>query len=58
MSNHYARRVESATEEELAEFRTEYFVRNAWPTDEQHAVLDTSLSLVFDAAAALDAADE
>lgn len=54
MSNHYARRVESATEEEIEEFRTEYFVRNAWPSDEQRAVVENSLSLVFDRAEATD----
>jgi hypothetical protein len=54
MSNHYARRVESATEEELREFRSEYFVRNAWPTDEQRAVVERSLSLVFEMADAMD----
>ncbi|WP_435078302.1 DUF7108 family protein [Halococcus sp. AFM35] len=58
MSNHYARRVESATEREIEEFHTEYFVRNAWPTDEQRDVVETSLSLVFAEADALDAADE
>ena len=58
MSNHYARAVESATDEEREEFRTEYFVRNAWPTDEQRAAIERSLSLVFEEAAALDAADE
>ena len=58
MSNHYARPVESATDEEREEFRTEYFVRNAWPTDEQRAAIERSLSLVFEEAAALDAADE
>jgi Asp-tRNA(Asn)/Glu-tRNA(Gln) amidotransferase C subunit len=56
MSNHYARRVESATSEEIEEFRTEYFVRNAWPTDEQRAVVETSLSLVFDVADAMEEA--
>lgn len=54
MSNHYARRVESATEAERREFRTEYFVRNAWPTDEQREALDRSLSLVFEAADAVN----
>lgn len=50
MSNHYARRIESATEKARAEFLTEYFVRNAWPSDEQKAVVETSLSRVLDAA--------
>nr|WP_084186251.1 rnhA operon protein [Haladaptatus litoreus] len=47
MSNHYARPVESATDEEVTEFCTEYFPRNAWPTDEQKLVVETSVELVF-----------
>lgn len=54
MSNHYARRVESAGERARTEFLTEYFVRNAWPSDEQRAVVETSLSHVFAAADAID----
>ena len=54
MSNHYARRVESASAAEREEFRTEYFVRNAWPSDEQKAVVETSLSHVFETADATD----
>lgn len=48
MSNHYARRVESATAAEIEEFRAEYFPRNAWPSDEQCDVIARSLELVFD----------
>ncbi|GAA0201159.1 rnhA operon protein [Haladaptatus pallidirubidus] len=48
MSNHYARPVESATNVEVTQFRTEYFPRNAWPTDEQKSVVETSIELVFD----------
>lgn len=51
MSNHYARPVESAGEREIAEFLTEYFPRNAWPSAEQKAEIETSIDLVFDAAA-------
>jgi hypothetical protein len=58
MSNHYARPVESATESEIAEFRTEYFVRNAWPTDDQRETIERSLSLVFEVADAIDTTDE
>jgi hypothetical protein len=32
MGNHYVRRVESATSEEIQEFLEEYFPRNAWPS--------------------------
>jgi len=57
MSNHYARPVESAGEREIAEFLTEYFPRNAWPSAEQKADVETSIDLVFDAAAT-NASDE
>jgi hypothetical protein len=50
MSNHYAKHIEQATGEELAEFVEEYFPRNAWPSDEQEAVVDTSLEYVFECA--------
>jgi hypothetical protein len=50
MSNHYAKPVESATRAELREFLSEYFPRNAWPTDEQRDVVEKSVRLVFDAA--------
>jgi hypothetical protein len=48
MSNHYAKQIEQATGEELAEFVEEYFPRNAWPSDEQKAVVDASLEYVFE----------
>lgn len=50
MGNHYARRIEDATGREVEEFRTEYFPRNAWPTDAQRAALAESIRLVFEAA--------
>jgi hypothetical protein len=46
MSNHYAKRVEEATESEREEFAAEYLPRNAWPTDEQLDAVATSLELV------------
>jgi len=49
MSNHYAKRIEAATGDELREFREEYFPRNAWPTERQRRRLDRSVELVFDA---------
>jgi len=49
MSNHYAKRIEAATGDELREFREEYFPRNAWPSDEQARRLDRSIELVFEA---------
>lgn len=50
MSNHYAKRVGRASADELREFREEYFPRNAWPSDEQRAVLERSVALVFETA--------
>lgn len=50
MGNHYAKRIERATPAELREFREEYFVRNAWPTDEQRRALDASLAHALEAA--------
>ena len=52
MSNHYARPVESATGEEVREFVSEYFPRNAWPTEEQKMVVDESVELVLESAGA------
>ena len=49
MGNHYVRRLESAGQREVAEFVEEYYPRNAWPSDEQRAVLEESLRLVFEA---------
>ena len=46
MGNHYCKRVETATPAERAEFLEEYFRRNAWPTDDQRAVVERSLRLV------------
>lgn len=57
MSNHHARRVETATDDEVAEFREEYFPRNAWPTDDQRAALEESLALVLEAAEGVDGED-
>ncbi|MEM4781302.1 MAG: rnhA operon protein [Halalkalicoccus sp.] len=46
MGNHYAKRVEAATPAERAEFRTEYFVRNAWPSDAQKEAIERSLDVI------------
>jgi hypothetical protein len=48
MSNHYAKRIADATAAELTEFKAEYFPRNAWPTDEQRALLDESIELTVE----------
>jgi hypothetical protein len=48
MSNHYVRRVETATGEELREFLEEYFPRNAFPSEAQRDAVEESLRLVFE----------
>jgi hypothetical protein len=54
MSNHYARPVEEATTAMREEFLTDYFPRNAWPDDDQRAVVEESLELVAAVAAETD----
>jgi hypothetical protein len=48
MDNHYARRVETATAAEVQEFLTEYYPRNAWPSDREREAIARSLAYVFD----------
>ena len=50
MSNHYAKPVADATDEELAVFLEEYYPRNVWPTDDQKSVVEESVRLVRDRA--------
>lgn len=50
MGNHHSRRLETATADDLREFEDEYYPRNAWPTDEERAMLEQSLRLVFETA--------
>ncbi len=50
MGNHYAKPVEAATPDERREFLTNYFVRNAWPSEEQKEAIAQSLELVSEAA--------
>jgi len=50
VGNHYAKRVDAATAPEVEEFLTEYFRRNAWPSERQRAVVRESVRYVFDAA--------
>ena len=45
--NHYSKRIEALTGEELALFLEEYYPRNVWPTDDQKAVVEESIQLVF-----------
>ncbi|GGN13831.1 DUF7108 family protein [Halarchaeum nitratireducens] len=46
-SNHYAKPIEALTRDELDEFREEYLVRNAWPSDAQLDRLSESLRYAF-----------
>ncbi|MFW6384389.1 MAG: DUF7108 family protein [Halodesulfurarchaeum sp.] len=48
MANHHAARVESATPTQVETFLAEYFPRNAWPSDEQQAAVETSLEYLFE----------
>ncbi|WP_276271041.1 DUF7108 family protein [Haloarcula litorea] len=50
MGNHYGKPIAEATEDELAEFREEYFPRNAWPTERQQALLEESVQLTVEEA--------
>ena len=50
MSNHYAKPVEQATPAEVREFVEEYFPRNAWPSNDQRAVVEESVDLVRETA--------
>ncbi len=57
MNNHYARAMDTADDREREEFLAEYFPRNAWPSDEQRALVEESLDLIS-AVADDDAAPE
>ncbi len=50
MSNHYAKPIEKSTPAEREEFRTEYFPRNAWPSEKQRGQVAESLRLTLEAA--------
>ena len=49
-NNHYAKPVEKLSPAEREEFLTEYYPRNVWPTDEQKAVVEESVSLAVETA--------
>ena len=48
-SNHYAKPLEKLSPGEREEFLTEYFPRNAFPSDDQKAVVEESVRIVYDA---------
>ena len=54
MSNHYVRAVDDATPEVREEFREEYLPRNGWPTDEQLAAVEESLTVIETVASDVD----
>jgi hypothetical protein len=49
-SNHYAKSIASLTREETQEFLREYFPRNAFPSEDQKAVVEESVTLAVEAA--------
>jgi hypothetical protein len=49
-SNHYAKPIAALTREETREFLHEYFPRNAFPSDDQKAVVEESVEYAVDAA--------
>ena len=49
-SNHYAKSIAELTREETQEFLREYFPRNAFPSDDQKAVVEESVALTIEAA--------
>ncbi|GAD53470.1 hypotheical conserved protein [Halarchaeum acidiphilum MH1-52-1] len=46
-SNHYAKPIEALTRDEFDEFREEYLVRNAWPSEAQIERVAESLRYAF-----------
>lgn len=50
LGNHYVRRVEDATTAEVQTFLTDYYPRNAWPTEEQRDKIEQSLEMLFEIA--------
>lgn len=47
VGNHLAKRISEVTQSEIDEFRSEYFVRNAWPSDRQEQEIERSLELIY-----------
>lgn len=45
MNNHRARPITHATDADVAEFLTEYYPRNAWPSETQAALVEESVAL-------------
>ena len=47
MGNHYLQTLDTATAEQIQEFYTEYYPRNAWPSETQQAIIEESLQIAF-----------
>lgn len=47
MGNHYCRRIETATADQVAEFCEDYYPRNVWASADQQAALDSSIEYLF-----------
>lgn len=50
MGNHYAKPIHDATADELTEFLTDYYPRNAWPTAAQRDIVEKSVRVAFSVA--------
>ncbi|MFA9515625.1 hypothetical protein ACERIT_00135 [Halopenitus sp. H-Gu1] len=46
LENHHVRSLPEATIDDREEFLTEYYPRNAWPTDDQRAIVERSLAIL------------
>ena len=49
MGNHYLQTLDTATAEQIEEFYTEYYPRNAWPSPSQRSLIEESIELAFTA---------
>lgn len=43
VSNHYAKKIEQTTNKEIEEFLTEYYPRNAWPSEAEASLVEESV---------------
>jgi len=50
MSNHHEKSLTDATESEVRQFLTDFYPRNAWPTDHQKEIVEASIRRAFDCA--------
>lgn len=50
IGNHYAKRVERATDDEIQEFLEEYYPRNTWPDENERQAVERSVDLLLETA--------